>query len=267
MHFGRVDAALLAPLRETVAAIQPHVVVISGDLTQRARAEQFREAREYLDTLPQPQIIVPGNHDVPLYNVFKRFFSPLRNYRKYISQELEPTLIDEEIAVVGVNTARSLTFKGGRINEAQVERVRGKLCTLDERVTKIVVTHHPFDQPPDWDKDHVVGRAPMAMQMLSRCGADILLAGHAHMSHAGQTTARYKIEGFAALVVQAGTATSTRGRGEANSFNVLCVDRDEVRVQLYAWDEGAEQFSVLRSEVFSYQPSGWARSPGSTSGG
>jgi 3',5'-cyclic AMP phosphodiesterase CpdA len=264
LHFGRVDAALLAPLRETVIALQPHVVVISGDLTQRAKAHEFREAREYLDTLPQPQIVVPGNHDVPLYNVLKRFVSPLRNYRKYIGEDLEPTLIDDEIAVVGVNTARSLTFKGGRINDAQVERVRGKLCTLEERITKIVVTHHPFDQPPDWNKDHMVGRAPMAMQMLSRCGADILLAGHAHMSHAGQTTARYKIEGFAALVVQAGTATSTRGRGEANSFNVLRVDEDEVEVRLYSWDAGASGFAVVRSEVFGYRPGGWVRLPASS---
>ena len=262
LHFGHVDTALLAPLRETVAALKPHVVVVSGDLTQRARAREFQEARAYLDTLPQPQIVVPGNHDVPLYNVFKRFFSPLKNYQKYISEELEPTLIDPEIAVIGINTARSLTFKGGRINEEQVERIRSQLCTLDERITKIVVTHHPFDQPPDWDKEHVVGRAPMAMQMLSRCGADILLAGHAHMSHAGQMTARYKIEGFAALVVQAGTATSTRGRGEANSFNVLRADANTVDVEQYSWDAAIRQFAVARRETFAYTPDGWARTPG-----
>ena len=262
LHFGRVDAALLAPLRETVAALKPHVVVISGDLTQRAKAHEFREARAYLDTLPKPQIVVPGNHDVPLYNVFRRFWSPLKNYCRYISEDLEPVLIDDEIAVVGVNTARSLTFKGGRINDEQVERVRGKLCALEERITKIVVTHHPFDQPPDWGKNHTVGRAPMAMQMLSRCGADILLAGHAHMSHAGQTTARYKIEGFAALVVQAGTATSTRGRGEANSFNALHMDEDDARVDLYSWEAAAGRFAVQRSEMFHYQHGkGWARRP------
>jgi 3',5'-cyclic AMP phosphodiesterase CpdA len=261
LHFGHVDETLLAPLRETILALEPHVVVISGDLTQRARAKQFREAREYLETLPKPQIVVPGNHDVPLYNVLMRFLAPLKNYRRYITEDLEPTLIDDEIAIVGVNTARSLTFKGGRINEEQVERVRGKLCSLDDSITKIIVTHHPFDQPPDWDKDHVVGRAPMAMQMLSRCGADILLAGHAHMSHAGQTTERYEIEGFDALVVQAGTATSTRGRGEPNSFNVLRVDGDEVGVELQRWNTVTRRFDVFRNELFAFAPGGWTRTP------
>jgi 3',5'-cyclic AMP phosphodiesterase CpdA len=259
LHFGRVDSTLLDPLRRAVEALSPHVVVVSGDLTQRAKPEQFREARRFLDTLPRPHIVVPGNHDVPLYNVFQRFFQPLEKYRRYISAELEPSYIDEEIAVVGINTARSLTFKGGRISEEQVERVRGLLCELPQSVTKIVVTHHPFDLPPNWDKDHIVGRAPLAMQMFSRCGADILLAGHVHMSHAGDTAARYRIEGFAALVVQAGTATSTRERGEANSFNVLRVGQRTARVERHAWDAAIGEFTLHSGEGFEYTPEGWRR--------
>src|SRR5687768_4988171 len=95
LHFGRVDPTLLDPLRRAVEAVSPHVVVVSGDLTQRAKPEQFREARRFLDTLPRPHIVVPGNHDVPLYNVFQRFFQPLDKYRRYISAELEPHYIDE----------------------------------------------------------------------------------------------------------------------------------------------------------------------------
>jgi 3',5'-cyclic AMP phosphodiesterase CpdA len=250
LHFGRVDHALLEPLRRYVWRLEPNLVVVSGDLTQRARAEQFRTARAFLDTLPHPQIVVPGNHDVPLYNVFKRFFAPLDNYRRHISDDLEPTFIDEEIAVVGINTARSLTFKGGRVNEEQVERIRTRLCELPESVTQIVVTHHPFDLPLGWHKDHIVGRAPMAMQMFSRCGADILLAGHVHRSHAGDTTARYNIAGFSALVVQAGTATSTRGRGEMNSFNALRIGRNEGRIERYTWDPQLGDFTLFRSDAF-----------------
>jgi 3',5'-cyclic AMP phosphodiesterase CpdA len=257
LHFGRIDHALLEPLRRCVWRLDPNLVVVSGDLTQRARAEQFREARAFLDTLPHPQIVVPGNHDVPLYNVFKRFLKALDDYERYISTDLEPTYIDDEIAVVGINTARSLTFKGGRISEEQVERVRAKLCDLPETVTKIIVTHHPFDLPPHWDDDHIVKRAPLAMQMFSRCGADILLAGHVHMSHAGDTTARYKIEGFAALVVQAGTATSTRGRGELNSFNALRIVPNEVTVERYTWEAQIDDFSMTHSETFKRSARGW----------
>jgi 3',5'-cyclic AMP phosphodiesterase CpdA len=260
LHFGRIDAALLEPLRRRVHELAPCVTVVSGDLTQRAKPEQFREARRFLDTLPGAKIVVPGNHDVPLYNVFQRFFSPLSKYKRYISQDLEPVYRDDEVVVVAINTARSLVFKGGRVNEEQVEAVRAKLCELPERITKVVVSHHPFDLPEHMDDDDIVGRANKAMQMFSRCGADVLLAGHVHVSHAGDTTERYKIDGYAALVVQAGTATSTRGRGEANSFNVLRVSPSEVIVERYAWEESAGSFELAKSETFRRSGQGWNRS-------
>ena len=259
LHFGHVDAQLLEPLRRTVHEIGPKVLVVSGDLTQRAKPDQFQAARSYLDTLPGEKIVVPGNHDVPLYNVFQRFVTPLSKYRRYISRDLEPSYIDDEIAVVGINTARSLVFKGGRINEKQVEAVRAKLCALPERIVKIVVSHHPFDLPEHMDEDDIAGRARKAMHMFSRCGADVLLAGHAHVSHAGETTARYRIEGFAALVVQAGTATSTRGRGETNSFNTLRVTTEEVTVERWAWDEAVGEFKVAGAERFRRTGRGWDR--------
>ncbi|HEX9172967.1 MAG TPA: metallophosphoesterase, partial [Telluria sp.] len=131
LHFGRVDPALLDPLRELVHRIAPDVVVVSGDLTQRARSGQFEAARAWLDTLPGPQVIVPGNHDISLYNVFRRFVKPLERYKRYITDDLDPIYIDEEIAVLGVNTARSLTFKDGRVNDRQVDQIRAQLSKLD----------------------------------------------------------------------------------------------------------------------------------------
>lgn len=256
LHFGRVDHRLLDPLARRVRAVQPHLVVVSGDLTQRAKSAQFRDARRFLDTLPRPQLVVPGNHDVPLYNVFQRFFQPLVKFRRHISRELEPEFVDAEIAAVGVNTARSAVFKGGRINTLQMERVRQRLCKLPEPV-KIVVTHHPFDLPEGHDARQLVGRAREAMAMFANCGADILLAGHLHASHTGDTATRYKIDNFAALVVQAGTATSVRVRGEANSFNVLRIDRPRVRIERYDWT-GAD-FSVASAETFTRTSGGWQR--------
>src|ERR1700738_1008684 len=181
LHFGRVDPQIVAPLIKTVSEISPDLVAVSGDLTQRARTQQFLEARAFLDALPQPQIVVPGNHDVPLHNVFSRF--------------LQPFYADEEIVVVGVNTARSLTIKGGRINEEQVARIREKLCGSAEELVKMVVTHHPFDLPEGYSDRGLVGRAQMAMIELADCGADLFLAGHLHVGHTGHTANRYNIRG------------------------------------------------------------------------
>ena len=260
LHFGRVEAALLAPLTARVRALAPHLVVVSGDLTQRAKVPEFEQARRFLDALPKPHVVVPGNHDVPLYNVFERFFRPLDKFARYISRELEPAHVDGEIAVLGVNTARSGVFKGGRINEEQIARLQDVLCRLPAEVTKIVVTHHPFDLPPGHDSRQLVGRAKKAMQMFARCGADILLSGHLHASHASDTRLRYKIGDFAALVVQAGTATSTRGRGEANSFNVVTVDHPRVRVERFAWT-GAD-FAPQDAAAYEHTSQGWRKIDG-----
>lgn len=250
LHFGRVDAALLDPLRDFVHRLAPDVVVVSGDLTQRAKSEQFEQARAWLDTLPGPQIIVPGNHDISLYNVFRRFVEPLKRYKRYITDDLSPVYIDDEIAVLGVNTARSLTFKDGRVNEEQVGKIRAQLAGVDPRVTRIVVTHHPFDLPEHGDEKDIVGRAGMAMQAFAECGVDVLMAGHLHASHAGSTAERYQMGDYAALVVQAGTATSTRGRGEVNSFNVLRVEHERVEVDRYGWDVVGGKFELMSTEKF-----------------
>src|SRR5581483_11593321 len=152
IHFGRVDYSTINPLVEAVRGVRPDLVAVSGDLTQRARATEFEEARAFLDALPSP-----------------------------------------EIAVLGVNTARSLTVKGGRINRDQVAHIRERLCNLGDQVVRIVVTHHPFDLPEDRGERDLVGRARLAMETLADCGADVLLAGHLHTGHTGSTAARYGI--------------------------------------------------------------------------
>lgn len=257
LHFGRIDAAIIEPLIAEVAAARPDVVVVSGDLTQRARAAEFDAARRFLDRLPQPQIVVPGNHDVPLYRIWERFARPLGKYRRHIAAELAPSFVDAEIAVLGINTARSLTFKSGRVNAAQIREIHRRLDPLPEALTKIVVTHHPFDLPDTPDRATLVGRAGAAMKAFSTCGVDLLLAGHFHTSQAGDTSARYELSGYAALAVQAGTATSTRGRGEANSFNVLRVSDGAVAVERRVWQPATASFGSERTETFRREAGGW----------
>ncbi|HKP39101.1 MAG TPA: metallophosphoesterase family protein [Pyrinomonadaceae bacterium] len=259
LHFGRVDERLLAPLVKIIHEMKPDLIAVSGDLTQRARSHQFIEARAFLDALPKPQIVVPGNHDIPLHNVFARFLSPLDKYRRYITDDLQPFYADEEMVVVGVSTARSLTFKGGRINQEQVGRVRERLCSYHDDMVKVLVTHHPFDLPEGYSDRDLVGRAQMAMAGLAECGADLFLAGHLHVMYSGHTAKRYNIKGHSALVVQAGTATSTRGRGEVNSFNVIRLNHPDISVERLGWNPDNLSFAVLSEEHFRHSSEGWTR--------
>lgn len=260
VHFGKVDYAIVRKLKEKIIEINPHLVVVSGDLTQRAKSEQFAEAKAFLGDLPQPQIVVPGNHDVPLYNVYDRFLHPLDKYKKYITKDLHPFFADEEMAVIGINTARSLTIKDGRVNEEQVKIIQEKMRGLPDEMLKVIVTHHPFDLPEGYDDDQIVGRAEMAIREITKTGADVFLAGHIHVSHIGHTATRYKLgQGRNALVVQAGTATSTRGRGEANSFNLLEFAHPRLTVHRLECQTAANGFAVAASQHYCQTEKGWAK--------
>ncbi|HEY6050481.1 MAG TPA: metallophosphoesterase [Thermoanaerobaculia bacterium] len=261
LHFGRVDPRTLDPLVSAALEMRPDVVAISGDLTQRARRGQFRQARAFLDRLPGRPIVVPGNHDVPLYNVAARFFASLSNYRRYISDDTEPLYSDEEIAVAGINTAHSKTFKSGRITRAQIERLRERLCAFPPQVTRLVVTHHPIDLPETYPDRELVRRARETMEALVGCDADVLLAGHLHSPHASGSTERHRLKGHAALIVQAGTATSTRGRGAPNSFNVIRVNRPRIDVARYEWSPSGGEFLLVENRGFSHGSEGWRPAP------
>ncbi len=257
LHFGRLDERIIDPLIERIASVNPDLVAISGDLTQRALRSQFQHARAFLDRLPFPRMVVPGNHDVPLYNVAARLFDPFGEYRRHIAADVEPSHIDAEIAVVGLNSARALiTGGGGRLNREQIGSAVARLRTAPDGLIKVVVTHHPFDLPQGYPAGHLVGRAAMAMTKLAEVGADLFLAGHLHVSHVSHTAERYKIAGHSALVVQAGTL-STRGRGELNTFNVLRIARPEMTVERYSWETGSNAFERSFEGKFRHTNDGW----------
>jgi 3',5'-cyclic AMP phosphodiesterase CpdA len=258
LHFGRVNPAILPPLLEFIREAKPDLVAISGDLTQRARTAEFTAARDFLDAIPFPRIVVPGNHDVPLYNVFSRFVRRLDRYRRYITDDLAPFFSDDEIAVAGVNTARSFTFKDGRVSTAQIAALRTRLQKVTGGQTKIVVTHHPFDLPAGAEGGRVVGRARQAMAALAECRVDLLLAGHFHIAHTGSSAARFHIPGYSALVVSSGTSTSTRGRGQPNSFNVIRTAASRIGVECWAWQPARAQFARQSDAHFARTPEGWS---------
>jgi 3',5'-cyclic AMP phosphodiesterase CpdA len=257
LHFGHLDERIVSPLLEIIRSIRPDLIAVSGDLTQRARRWQFEHARAFLQQLPPPLLVVPGNHDVPLLNLAARLFDPFRGYRRFICQVLEPAYIDGEIAVIGMNSARALVTGGrGRLNAAQVDAAVARLAPLPASLIKVVLTHHPFDLPDGFDPEHLIGRAAMAMTRLASVDADLFLAGHLHVSHIGGTAERYRVAGHSALVVQAGTL-STRGRGELNTFNVLRIARPEVTIERYSWQTGSRAFRQSFAGIFRHTEQGW----------
>ena len=258
LHFGRVDPRVVEPLVRTINAVAPSLVAVSGDFTQRARRSQFREARQFLSRLSFPLLVVPGNHDVPLFNLAARLFDPYGGYRQYIQHDLEPVYETEEVIAVGLNSARTFPFHGGgRLNTAQVARAAARLKSAARSAVRIVVTHHPFDVPDTHGHEHLIGRSDMAMRLLADAGVDLFLAGHLHVSHVGHTATRYRIAGHSALVVQAGTI-STRHRGEVNTMNVLRVAPTQIVVERHSWSETDLSFGVSWNQTFHRTSDGWS---------
>ncbi len=256
LHFGRVDPRVADALIEDLTGLEPALVIISGDITQRARDRQFSAARDFLGRIPSPKLTVPGNHDIPLYNLGRRFLSPLGRYKRYISRDLSPSFTDSEIAVFGINTARPFTWINGRISGAQIEQVCAMAGKLPLGLFKIAVTHHPFVPPPRGAPMRVVGRARKSLRALEECGIELILSGHFHMAYMGNVLVRQETMERRILVVQASTL-STRRRGEPNAYNIIQVNPPRLSIKTRAWN-GSRFFSALESD-FALKHGIWTR--------
>ena len=240
LHFGAHEPHLVEAVEARVEEEKPDLVVISGDFTQRARTEQFQQACQFLERLREAGhdvLAVPGNHDVPLYDVLRRFVSPLTRYRRYIDDTLCPLHELPGVTVLGINTARSLTFSDGRISEEQIKFIRDTFDRTDPKALRVLVTHHPLFALPVGETGEVkqaAGRSKLALDAAAESGVDMLLAGHHHT--ASTHSARDLVtRAGPALVVQAGTATSHRLRDEQQSFNRIDVEGGEVTLTLQTW--------------------------------
>ena len=260
LHFGAHEPRLVNAVAERIDEEKPDLVVISGDFTQRARTEQFKEACEFLDRLREAGhdvLAVPGNHDVPLYDVFRRFLSPLTRYKRYIDDTLCPVHELPGVTVVGINTARSLTFSDGRINEEQMKFIRDTFDRSNPEALRVLVTHHPLFALPVGETGEVkraVGRNELALDAAAESGVDMLLAGHHHT--ASTHSARDLVtRAGPALVVQAGTATSVRLRDEEQSFNRIDIEGEIVTLTLQRWK--GEKFESSSEQRYEREGDHW----------
>ncbi|MDX3900080.1 MAG: metallophosphoesterase [Sphingobium sp.] len=266
LHFGAHDPKVVSATIAWLEARRPDLVILSGDFTQRARVAQFREASAYINRLRSAGfavLAVPGNHDIPLYDVVRRFAAPLVRYERYISNDLCPWFENDELAVLGINTARSLTIKDGRINRKQMAMIEERFAAVPRGKTRILVTHHPLFAMPIAEGNELteaVGRHEDAVEAVCRAGVHVALAGHFHRTYA-EAAAKMVDHAGGALVIQAGTATSTRFRNnELQSFNWLHVTRDdELELQVIAWD--GQRFGRGNHVRYRYDGKTWDAHP------
>ncbi len=253
LHFGAHDPAIVTALEKRLDEEASDLVVVSGDLTQRATTEQFEEACRFLSRVRDAGhdvLAVPGNHDVPLYDVLRRFLSPLTRYKRYIDETLCPFIEIPGAAVLGINTARSLTFKNGHVSHEQMKFIEDTFAKTDPHQPRILVTHHPLFALPVGDGPelgHLMDDQVDALDAIADAGVDLLLAGHNHRASVNDATKLVKGAGKS-LVVQAGTATSTRVRGDGQSFNRIDIDEHGCMVTIQRWT--GEKFVSGDSQKF-----------------
>jgi len=247
VHFGPPHLPRVAQgVLDLIDQRRPDVVVLSGDLTQRAKPRQFQAARRFVDAIPVPTLVVPGNHDVPMYRFWERIFAPFGAYRKHFSDELEPVYRDDGLLLVGVNTAYNWTIKEGRITLSRLRQLADLLAAEPESTFKVVVAHHHMIPPPNFGTQTVLANAFEAMDLFSSAGVDLILSGHLHQAYIGNSEEFYPRGRPPVVVVHSGTTTSSRGRAgerQRNSCNWIRCDEESIVVSHLRWHEAPPRWA------------------------
>ena len=254
LHFGRTDRRLTRGLLDALHRIRPDVLVISGDLTQSAARREFREAVAFLEQAPGIPFIVPGNHDLPGWNIVGRFLRRFARYRRFIGPDMNPVYSDNSLMLVGLNTARTVVYhwnwSHGRVSRRQLTAVSDSFRHAPESALRTVVMHHPIVPPAHRPRQKLVGRAHRAARNFSGARTDLILTGHLHRVTVSDLRSTYPDIERSIFSFQAGTTLSDRLRGEPNSFRTFHWSAPELRTDLLQWTghgfEVAESLQFVR---------------------
>lgn len=250
-HFGTERPAVVEALLQLVQKTRPAAVVISGDITQRARHAQFAAAKEFVARLTVPAVVaVPGNHDIPLFNVLARSFFPYRGFKWVFGEQLEPEWESAEFRVVCVNTTRPARHKDGEVSAEQIDRVSQRLLSATPEQVRVVVTHQPVYVLKGSEVHNLLHGYDRAISAWSKCGADIIMGGHIHLPYIAPLHEHCEAVSRRCWVVQAGTAISCRVRKkQANSVNLIRrTEQMGCLVERYDYSAGDDRFNCAMTE-------------------
>jgi len=264
-HFGTERAQVVEALVALAAQQRPDVVVLSGDITQRARPAQFRSAKAFVDRLGAPVLAIPGNHDIALFDLWARLTRPYARFAKVFGPELEPVVDLPAWLIVGVNTTRAWRHSHGEVSGTQIARVASLLATAKPEQLRVVVVHQPLAVPEAGEASNLLRGHADAAKAWAQAGADLVLGGHIHLPYT------LSLQGLVRRlwVVQAGTAVSKRTRaGVPNSVNLLRWGDATAKLEAAApsaplpgkcclierWDFSEHQHAFTRTDVTTVQP-------------
>jgi 3',5'-cyclic AMP phosphodiesterase CpdA len=239
IHFGSgFQNDRLERLERHVDQIQPEAVVISGDLTMRATSHQFHQAAEFMKRIKVPLLVVPGNHDIPLFNLFRRFLKPFDRYRDSVHHDTEfPALHFPGVSLLGLNTVDPTRHQKGRITRHQYEHIEHWARQGSPEDWKLLVVHQHVQNAPGTVRPGRLRKPEDVVARLSDLGVHGLLYGHTHVPYVGTTAQVFPTVEPPLLLVNAPTATSRRARGltKANGFHLLGITPDHIQITLYEW--------------------------------
>ncbi|HTE40036.1 MAG TPA: metallophosphoesterase [Steroidobacteraceae bacterium] len=249
-HFGTEQPHVVTALEALARSQTPDIVLLSGDITQRARRAQFVAARQFVDRLGHTHLLaIPGNHDIALFNVFSRALHPYRLFSKYFGNDLEPSFESETALILCVNTTRRHRHKHGEVSAEQIDRVAQRLQRTSPNQVRLVVTHQPVHVIRSKDEVNRVRGYDAAVQAWSRAGADIILGGHIHLPHVAPLKEIMKLP-RQVWSVQAGTAVSHRVRGIVpNSVNILRLAPRHCEMERWDYQSGSNQFERIEAQT------------------
>lgn len=247
IHFGTEQPEIVEALEADIQKLSPDLLIVSGDLTQRAKDRQFQAAKAFLDRFVVPQVIVPGNHDIPLYDVVTRLRRPFKRFSGWITDDMYPSYVDDELGVIGVNSVQHTHWKAGRLSQEKLSRLTDMFSRLDDALLKILVLHHNVVFSPMTKREKTSVRRLETLNRLIRCGVDMICFGHDHRSFITGLPVS-DAPGFKSILVQAGTAISRRTRGEANSYNVITRENSQVTITIKYFENG--QFISKKTSRF-----------------